>query len=89
MKHPFKDFVEELARFTVPEDDAAKSRGRRETAASELGTPIAELEESDIIACADYGFLCSELLVLWTDDPKGASADHDARVSPTTYKSGK
>ena len=52
MSDPFKEFVEEMARLTVPEDDTDESRGRHENAASELGTPIGELEESDIIACA-------------------------------------
>ena len=42
-----------------------ESRGRREAAASESGTPIGELDESDIIACADDEFLCSEALALW------------------------
>jgi hypothetical protein len=34
-------------------------------AASESGTPISELDESDIIACADDESLCSEALALW------------------------
>ena len=29
------------------------------------GTPISELDESDIIACADDELLCSETLALW------------------------
>jgi hypothetical protein len=65
MSDPFKEFVEEMARLTVPEDDTEESRGRRETAASELGTPIGALDESDLIACADDEFLCSEALALW------------------------
>jgi hypothetical protein len=65
MKDPFKEFIEEMARLTVPEDDTEESRGRRETAAFELGMPIGELDESDIIACADDEFLCSEALALW------------------------
>ena len=39
MSDPFKEFVEEMARLTAPEDDTEESRGRRETAASESGTP--------------------------------------------------
>ena len=39
--------------------------GRREAAASELRTPISELDESDIVASADDEFLCSEALALW------------------------
>jgi hypothetical protein len=66
MKDPFKEFVEEIARLTVPEDDTEESRGRRKTAAFESGTPIGEVDESDIIACADDDFLCSEALALWT-----------------------
>ena len=62
MSDPFKEFVERLA---VPEDDTEESRGRRETAASELGSPTCELDESDLIACADDEFLCSEALSLW------------------------
>jgi hypothetical protein len=38
---------------------------RREAAAAELGTPIGELDESDIVASADDEFLCSEALALW------------------------
>jgi len=65
MSNPFKEFVEEMARLAVPEDDAEESRERREAAASESGTPISELDDSDIIACADDEFLCSEALALW------------------------
>jgi hypothetical protein len=65
MSDPFKEFVEEMARLAVPEDDSEESRGRREAAASELGTPICELDESDIVASTDDEFLCSEALALW------------------------
>jgi hypothetical protein len=65
MSDPFKEFVEQIARLAVPEDDTEESRGRREAAASESGTPIGEIDESDIIACADDEFLCSEALALW------------------------
>jgi hypothetical protein len=65
MSNPFKEFVVDMARLAVPEDDTEESRWRRETAASESGTPISELDESDIIACADDEFLCSEALTLW------------------------
>jgi hypothetical protein len=65
MSDPFKEFVEQIARLAVPEDDTDESRGRREAAASEAGTPIGELDESDIVACADDEFLCSETLALW------------------------
>ena len=65
MNDSFKEFVEEMARLTVPEDDTEESRGRREAAASESGTPISELDESDTVACADDEFLCSEALALW------------------------
>jgi hypothetical protein len=51
MSDPFKEFVEEMARLAVPEDDTEENRRRREAAASESGTPIDELDESDIIAC--------------------------------------
>ena len=50
MSDPFKEFVEEMARLAVPEDDTEENRGRREAAASESGTPIGELDESDIVA---------------------------------------
>jgi hypothetical protein len=30
-----------------------------------VGAPIRELGESDLIACADDEFLCSEVLTLW------------------------
>ena len=50
MSNPFKEFVEEMARLAVPEDDTEESRARREAAASESGTPISELDESDLIA---------------------------------------
>ena len=65
MSDPFKEFVEQMARLAVPEDDTEENRERREAAASESGTPISELDESDIIACADDEFLCSEALTLW------------------------
>ena len=61
MSDPFREFVEQMARLAVPEEN----RERRETAASESGTPINELDESDLIACADDEFLCSEALTLW------------------------
>jgi hypothetical protein len=47
MSDPFKEFVEEMARLAVPEDDTEESRARREAAASESGTPISDLDESD------------------------------------------
>jgi hypothetical protein len=65
MSNPFKELVEEIARLAVPEDDNEENRGRREAAASESGTPISELGESDIVASADDEFLCSEALALW------------------------
>ena len=65
MSDPFKEFVEQMAQLLVPEDDTEKSQERREAAASESGTPISELDESDIVACADDEFLCSEALTLW------------------------
>jgi hypothetical protein len=65
MIDPLKEFVEEMARLAVPEDDTEESRGRREAAASDSGTPIGELDESDIVACAHDEFLCSEALALW------------------------
>jgi hypothetical protein len=65
MSDPFKTFVEELARLTIPEDDTEESRGRCEAAVFELGTPMSELYESDLIACADDELLCSEALALW------------------------
>ena len=42
-----------------------QGRGRCEAAASESGTPIGELDESDLVASADEKFLCSEALALW------------------------
>jgi hypothetical protein len=65
MSNPFKEFVEQTARLSIPEDDTEDNRERREAAASESGTPIGELDESDLIACADDEFLCSEALTLW------------------------
>jgi hypothetical protein len=65
MSDPFKELVEQLARLSVPEDDTAENWERREAAVSELGTQISELDESDLIACADDEFLCSEALTLW------------------------
>ena len=65
MSDPFKQFVEAIARLTVPEDDTEENRARREATASESGTPINELDESDLIASADDEFLCSETLTLW------------------------
>ena len=65
MSDPCEEFVEEMAQLSVPEDDTDESRGRRETAVSESGTPLSELDESDLIACADDEFLCSQALALW------------------------
>jgi hypothetical protein len=65
MRDPFKEFVEEMARLAVPEDDTEDSQERREAAASESAAPISELDEADLIACADDEFLCSEALALW------------------------
>jgi hypothetical protein len=65
MSDPFEEFVEQMARLSVPEDDTDRNRERREIAASESGTPISELDESDLIAGADDEFLCSEALTLW------------------------
>ena len=65
MSDPFKEFVEEMARLAVPEDDTEENRGRREAAASKSGRPTTELDESDLIASADDEFLCSEALTLW------------------------
>jgi hypothetical protein len=65
MSDPFKEFVEQIARLAVPEDHTEYNRRLREAAASESGTPIAELDESDIVASADDEFLCSEALALW------------------------
>jgi hypothetical protein len=65
MSQPFKELVEQLAGLSVPEDDTKENGERRETAASESGTPIRDLDDSDLIACADDEFLCSEALTLW------------------------
>jgi hypothetical protein len=65
MSDPFKELVEQLARLAVPEDDTEENRERHEIAASESGIQIRELDESDLIACADDEFLCSEALTLW------------------------
>ena len=65
MSDPFKELAEQMARLAVPEDDTEENQERREAAASESGTPISELDESDLIACADDEFLCSEALTLW------------------------
>ena len=65
MSDPFKELVEQLARLSVPEDDTEENQERRETAASESGTPTSEVNESDVIACADDEFLCSEAVTLW------------------------
>jgi hypothetical protein len=65
MSDPFKEFVEQMGRLLVPEDDTEENQERREAAASESGTPISELDDSDLIASADDEFLCSEALTLW------------------------
>ncbi len=65
MSDAFKAFVEEMARLAVPEDDTEDNRRLRVAAASESGTPISELDESDLVASADDEFLCSEALALW------------------------
>jgi hypothetical protein len=65
MSDQFKEFVEQMARLSVPEDDTEENRERREIAASESGTPISALDDSDLIASADDELLCSETLALW------------------------
>ena len=65
MSDPFRQLVEQMARLTVPEDDTEENRERREAAACESRTPVNELDESDLIACAYDEFLCSEVLTLW------------------------
>ena len=65
MSDPFKELDEQMARLAVPEDDIEENQERREAAASESGTPISELDESDLVASADDEFLCSETLALW------------------------
>ena len=65
MSDSLKELVEQMARLSLPEADTEDNRERRQIAASELGTPIRELDESDLIACADDEFLCSEVLTLW------------------------
>jgi hypothetical protein len=65
MSDPFKEFVEQMARLSVPEDDTEETWERREATASESGTQIRELDESELIACADDEFLCSDALTLW------------------------
>jgi hypothetical protein len=65
MSDSFRELVEQMACLVLPEDDIAENRERQEAAASESGTPISELDESDFIACADDEFLCSEAQALW------------------------
>jgi hypothetical protein len=65
MSDPFKEFVEHMARLSLPEDDTEENRKRSEIAASESGIQIRELDDSDIVASADDEFLCSEALTLW------------------------
>ena len=66
MSNPFKEFVAEMARLALPEDDTEESRARREANASESGTPISEPRRVRHHRCADDEFLCSEVLTLWT-----------------------
>jgi hypothetical protein len=47
MSDPFKEFVEQMARLSIPEGDTEENLERREAAASESGTKISELDESD------------------------------------------
>jgi hypothetical protein len=65
MSDPFKELVEQISRLSVPEDDTEENQERREAAASELGIQVRDLDESDLIACADDEFLCSEASTLW------------------------
>jgi hypothetical protein len=57
MSDPFREFVEQMARLSIPEDDTEENRERREATASESRIPMSELDESDLIACADDEFL--------------------------------
>jgi hypothetical protein len=65
MSDQFREFVEQVARLLVPEDDTEENQERREAAASESGTSINELDDADLIASADDEFLCSEAQTLW------------------------
>jgi hypothetical protein len=65
MSDPFRELVEQMAWLSVSEDDTEEDWERREATTSESGTQIRELDESDLIACADDEFLCSEALTLW------------------------
>jgi hypothetical protein len=48
MSDPFKEFVEEMARLTVPEDDTEESRGRRERGTAQR--QAAPLRRDDLFA---------------------------------------
>ena len=48
-----------MARLAIPEDDTEDNRERRAAAASESGTPLGELDESDLIACVDWSMKIS------------------------------
>jgi hypothetical protein len=62
----FREFVKKMARLLVPEDDVEEMREKREEAAREIGCPIAQLADEDVIANADDEFLCGETLTLWS-----------------------
>jgi hypothetical protein len=70
MSDPFKEFVAEMARLAVPEDDSEECRARREAAVSESGTPTSKLDDSDLLGCAN-----DEFLTLWAMIRKRAGAD--------------
>ena len=66
MSDPFREFVVEMARLAVPEDDVEEMCERRRQAAHETGRPIEEVTDEDVIVNADDEFLCGETLTLWS-----------------------
>ena len=61
----FREFVKMMARLLVPEDDVEDMLERRKEAALEIGCPVEQVADEDVIVNADDEFLCGETLTLW------------------------
>ena len=65
MGDPFKAFVEQMARMTVPGDNDDAMIARVKAANEEIGACVEDPAEN-VIVCADDEFLCNETQAFWS-----------------------